>query len=606
MKRLCVFLLTALLLTGCGIEQPPETTEPVVTNPTETEPQPAGVYVPDSSAEEFTDGAVRLYAPDKGTYEGLYSMGSHLLIAAEGGLLTLTGEDGVPTAVLETGADMRISCIDAAATGVGYYLPYTREVVTRNPQLRESGRWKMPENMVGEPTVSMAQNQVYYITATEVRVLDLHTGISRLIRQRSTAGQMQLESLFGGTVLKCSITDAAGESVTEYISTQTGQSLEQDRVVDQLQTLGDQFFARYMDSTEELWLFGDKDGSAQVLQIPQNQAAILSGQEAILEMNGVVSYEQTKLGLVLAFYDLEEGLRTARVMLPELQMPSMLCSDGTYIWFLAAKKDTEQYLLYRWDIAKSAVEDATDYVHPFYTAESPDKEGLAACRAQADELESTYGIKFALWEDAVKNTGKYTVTPEHNPNILSSVLRELESALQKLPKNVLKETLSGGQIRICVVRNIEGQEAVQFREEELRILLASESDVVHWFYRSIALAIDSHVLGNSRDFDTWDKLNPKGFTYAYSDDVPEQSKYLEGEERAFTDLQAMSYPHKDRCSVFAYAMLPDNGEVFVSSAIQAKLLRLCMGIREAYGLEKSTEQYPWEQYLEKSLAYVKK
>jgi hypothetical protein len=33
---------------------------------------------------------------------------------------------------------------------------------------------------------------------------------------------------------------------------------------------------------------------------------------------------------------------------------------------------------------------------------------------------------------------------------------------------------------------------------------------------------------------------------------------------------------------------------------------LCKAIRDAWGLERKTETYPWEQYLEKSIAYKKK
>ena len=135
------------------------------------------------------------------------------------------------------------------------------------------------------------------------------------------------------------------------------------------------------------------------------------------------------------------------------------------------------------------------------------------------------------------------------------------------------------------------------------MILSSCGNVTKDFYRCIAYGIDSHVLGNSRDFDTWNGLNPEGF--AYGDTVADQSRYLEGENRAFTDPVAMRYPHEDRCRVFCNAMLAENGEMFQSKTMQAKLLRLCKGIREAYGLEKSTETYVWEQYLQTSLAYKK-
>jgi hypothetical protein len=68
----------------------------------------------------------------------------------------------------------------------------------------------------------------------------------------------------------------------------------------------------------------------------------------------------------------------------------------------------------------------------------------------------------------------------------------------------------------------------------------------------------------------------------------------------------MTYPNADRSQTFNQAMLPDNAEMFSSETMQKKLYRLCIGIREAYGWEKSAETFLWEQYLEDSLAYVKK
>jgi hypothetical protein len=44
--------------------------------------------------------------------------------------------------------------------------------------------------------------------------------------------------------------------------------------------------------------------------------------------------------------------------------------------------------------------------------------------------------------------------------------------------------------------------------------------------------------------------------------------------------------------------------MFASAIMQEKLLRVCTGIREAYGLEKKTDTYVWEQYLKTSLAYT--
>jgi len=65
----------------------------------------------------------------------------------------------------------------------------------------------------------------------------------------------------------------------------------------------------------------------------------------------------------------------------------------------------------------------------------------------------------------------------------------------------------------------------------------------------------------------------------------------------------MSFPSEDRARIFYYAMTEGNEELFTSSTLQAKLKTLCEGIREAYGWQKESQVFPWEQYLEQSLAY---
>ena len=49
-------------------------------------------------------------------------------------------------------------------------------------------------------------------------------------------------------------------------------------------------------------------------------------------------------------------------------------------------------------------------------------------------------------------------------------------------------------------------------------------------------------------------------------------------------------------------MLDPNADLFVTDAMQAKLKRMCQGIRESYGYEKDGNTYQWERYLNESLA----
>ena len=53
-------------------------------------------------------------------------------------------------------------------------------------------------------------------------------------------------------------------------------------------------------------------------------------------------------------------------------------------------------------------------------------------------------------------------------------------------------------------------------------------------------------------------------------------------------------------------MTAGNDSLFAASPLQYKLKMLCQGIREAFGLKKSTENFPWEQYLNQPMAYTGK
>ena len=64
MKKLWIILFAVLVLSGCANEEPVETTTEAVTTTAET--TPPGYYVPRSSVEKNSDGAVRMYQlPDE-------------------------------------------------------------------------------------------------------------------------------------------------------------------------------------------------------------------------------------------------------------------------------------------------------------------------------------------------------------------------------------------------------------------------------------------------------------------------------------------------------------------------------------------------------------
>ena len=600
MKRLWILLLAAVLLAGCKKQPPPpETTETTVMEETK------GLHVPDSAVEQATDGAVWMYALPEDTYFDLAGMGTNVLVMGQKGLTLLSGEQAEVIATLETGDITPVSVMDTDATGVAYYSSNTRQIHVYNPQLQAVTQLMLPETVVGKPIISFAKYEVYYSTGTEIRALNMNTGISRLLRQQTVANLTLLGAYFSGDVLLCQHTNETGATQMTYISTETGQTLKAAQGISNLQTSGADYFAYWLDGTVRQSVFGTRGGAFKCFTgaaIPEDK---IGGRVALPVMRGVLDYVETDNGLELSYYNLNTGKRTAQVVIPGLKSPTKFHSDGTHIWILTA--DAEE-VLYRWNISQSAITDEASYTAPLYTTENPDTEGLAQCESVASAYEKQYGVKLLLWQDAVAKTGGHTLVAEHKVQAINKMLEEIKPVLEYFPEKFLLKTVEKGWLQIALVQSIDGdKDWAQFWEEgDCWILISAKANAAQALIQGIGYGVDSHVLGNSRKFDSWNQLNPAGFTYSGSNTAEQVQKYLEGASRAFADVTATTYPHEDRCSIFYQAVLPENAEMFASPIMKEKLLRVCTGIREAYNLEKKTDTYIWEQYLETPLAYTGK
>lgn len=602
MKRLLVILLAVLLLAGCGRKKK----EPQPSENTLDIPAAVTLYIPDSNVEKQTDGAVRLYGLEDDTYFGISKMGSHLLVMGNKGLTVLTGEYGELKATLPTDAIRAGTVMDVAPTGMAYYNPNSRQVTVLNPQLQVAGKMELPKEIVGDPRISIAKNEVFYSTGSELRALNMTTGISRLLRQQTASTQTLLGAYFDGTVLLCHITDADSDVSTEYISAETGQTLTSGREDTELLTVGDRYIAQWQEGVVQQTAFGTRGETPQSLQILAPTAETNGSRAVVPAANRVVDYAMTDTGLELTCYDLNSGKRIGRTVLPGVQSPIAFSGDGSSIYMLATDTERTCHALYRWDVDKSATGEETVYTGPLFTAENPDTQGLAQSRALADSYQTQYGVKLLLWQDAVRVTGGHTLTPEYHPQVINGILEKMKPVLEQFPEKFLLKTVEAGWIRIALVREIAGgADWVQFWEEgDCWVILSAQADITTSLLQGIAYGVDAHVLGNSREFDTWAEMNPKGFQYTYSAHVNGNTNYLTEGNRSFADMQSMTYPHEDRCRIFYYACLPQRAEMFQSAVMQAKLLRLCKGIREAYNLQKRTEIFIWEQYLNTPLAYV--
>lgn len=584
MKRLIWLAALVLLLAGCAREATEQTTtqgQPSV--PTE----PTGWYDPDSLVEKTTNGSVREYDLDKDYTDMTVLDGKLVMVSQSGELTYLEGDICEPAQTVVTGGTV----IAFSENGIACYAQDKKTVLLLDAKGKQTQSIQLPEDILGLPAVSLESGQVYYCTEGAIRALDMGTGISRLVKEHS------YEALTLNRANAALIDCAAGDKAL-YLSAQTGQVLYEGTPLDSVQLIDQQYLVQRMDGVTQELIFGTLEGENKLLDVAAVDSVLFLGEQAVCVRVDAQS------ALQMEIYSLTDGLRTAQVTAPETALPEKLLAKDGCIWFMSEKK------LYRWEPAKTPVTDETVYVGTLYTADAPDENGLDDCENRAAVLKKHYGVRFRLWEECLKTTGGHTFVPEHQVDAINGVLGELESVFELFPDYFLYGTVDSGWLRLCIVRSIDGERTYTqyWADNDCYIVICPGVNVREAFLRGLSYAVDAHVIGNSRDLDEWnERYNPKGFEYSLdADSEITDTKYLEGENRAFVDDMSMRFPTEDRARLFYAAMCEGNEELFKSDYMQAKLKRLCTGIREAYGLDKKTDTYLWEQYLTESLAYQKK
>lgn len=586
MKRLLPLFLALLLLSGCGSSEVTQTTPPTsgveATRPAEL----ISLYDADSEVEKQTGGAVRAYPLGEGAYTGLVQMGEkRLAVCADGTMTALQGDLCEVTATGTAELDDPANLI-ATAVNVTYYARQTREVVVMDTQLQELQRIAMPEDSLGDP-VLLPNGEVFYCTETQIRALNTQTGISRLVREHMDTTQELIGSYFDGMLIGCRVTEQTGEDRVLFFYAQTGEVVYEDIADFTMRTWQEAYFGMNVGEPGN-YVFGTLTSEPMCLY-PQ-QGTLTDA----LPLGGVVAWTASEDGLQLAFYQLTTGKKTAQVTLSGVGQPQAILADEAYLWV------TADGVLYRWDIAASQTGEETVYSGPRYTAKNPDAAGLAACQTRAQSLQSAYGIELAIWEEARNASREYTLEEEYRVSAIHQSLDALEAVLASFPEGFLEAT---GDVSVMLVGSLKnGEPAAQYWEGSRCNILIASQETAKYFLWGLGFAIDTHVLVNCRDFDTWDNRNPDGFTYTYDYEENALREDWDSYSEDFINQQSMSFPTEDRSWVFAYGSLEEGAEYFTHKTLQKKLTKLCEGIRDAYELEDSTEVFFWEQYLKTPLA----
>ena len=607
MKKTIIACLAALLPTGCGI--PAEDAQPtsVSTAPTAA-PIPQGCYVPDSGVEQQSGGAVRLYAPGIPNPEDLAVLGTDLLVFSSTGpgtrLTVLAGEDCRCAAELDLDVyiDPQAPSTLVTESGVSYFDSLRRETVLLDEHLREILHVSAPEGMTGEPILSHDRLSLYYISGSSICALDLETGIPRTLRQLSGESGELLDLIWEDTVAVYFC-----DGITQFLSTQTGQILEEWEGRLNVHTAGKHYQTTLSVDGLSMLVFGSADNDSKTLQPNVLETPVfLPDSGAVLNISGSGP-------LSLDYYDLNSGLLRSTLTLDTEVLPAAAGTSEGILWLLSGSD------LYRWDTRALATGNNTVHTSAYHTRSNPDLSGIARCQALAREIGERHGVEVLVWEDAVAvQPWDYHLTEEYLVPLLEAQLETLDRQLANFPEgffSTLSESFQG--LSICLVRQLrssgitaaEDASGLQFWvEDHAYIALSTIHASTGSLYHELCHVMDTRVFAHSNAYDQWEDLNPSGFSYDYdyiANATRNAGEYLRDAERCFIDTYSMSFPKEDRARILEYAMTEGNEHYFQSKTMQSKLRQLCIGIREGFGLKKSPDTFLWEQYLQESLAYTK-
>ena len=569
MKRLLALLLVLVMLSGCAVQQPEPTTVPT-TEPTDpptepTSPPGAPLYVANSALEQQTGGAVKVYDAHS-SCEAVYPMGDSLLLfmpqlSADrvqiyaGDELYLQGTADVSASVVPGNRGVQIS-----ENGISYY---DQQIVLMDAALQETDRVELPEGVQGNPVVDPQQKYAYFCTENEIRVLDLETGIARLLRQEAAVWQSIYGICFDGQVLLCDVIDEEQNGYLAFIDTSTGKLLGRDDAGWDFHSYEETFLLTNSGSSA---LYGTWD--TEVLELtPAGESAQVW---ELLSLGGALAVRGAETGLILDFYTLESGLRTASVTLPNAADVYSVAADerNGCVWFLMVDESGEQVLC-RWDHEMTAVADETVYLRPRFTEQNPDVEGLQQLQAEADILATANGMEIRIWNDAVSAPWE-NLKADYRVSSLRSALDTVEDVLSAFPEGMIAKLASisaTGVTTVSLVRSESdnAQASFKWHERSTYIALGGGEGARRLFCDVLYRVMDTYILNSNSMLDEWDSDTPVD----------------------------------DRAIIFQYAMAEGEAmeDFFEDDDNYEKLEQLCEAIRDAFDLDDYEGDLLWEQYL---------
>lgn len=218
-------------------------------------------------------------------------------------------------------------------------------------------------------------------------------------------------------------------------------------------------------------------------------------------------------------------------------------------------------------------------------------------------IEEKYKIKVLYGKDTVGySVGGLTTTSLEVDEEILSALSDLELALEKLPKELFIEIYDGGiPLTVYLIKNYSNNIGVtgvtDSNNSRAYISIAMDYNFYDSFYHELFHYIERYITKTGGYFNTWDSLNPGGFSYGTIDNSLSYNRTY-SENSFFVNNYAQSDAYEDRASTFEYMMADTKSSCLNNSKPVWRKAKYISDILDLYfeSVSPNKEEY-WERFL---------
>ena len=219
-----------------------------------------------------------------------------------------------------------------------------------------------------------------------------------------------------------------------------------------------------------------------------------------------------------------------------------------------------------------------------------------------NQIQSTYGVTVLYgWETSSYSVGGLTTSPITNPNTINDSLNKLNNALSQYPNGLFREIKNGGiPLTIILINNYSETNVTGVTDSNFSnavISIAVSHPFYESFYHESYHYIERYMMKRGVYYDSWDTLNPQGFTWNVIDSgLSYASTY--SENAYFVNNYAETSAEEDRASTFEYMMASSKASCLnYGKPVWRKASTMSRYMEVALNCANSSTREYWEQWL---------